>query len=134
MKKKFLIILFFIYLIALFRITVFRSGFGLKPLFKHGKLNLLPLVELANILEKQGLLLFVYLFIGNIIWFVPFGYLLPQITNKKINVFTIALYGLGLSFMIEFCQYMFGTGVSELDDLILNTLGAICGFYLRKLV
>lgn len=35
---------------------------------------------------------------------------------------TALLCGLGLSLVIETLQYIFGTGVSELDDLTLNTL------------
>lgn len=35
---------------------------------------------------------------------------------------TALLCGLGLSLVIKTLQYLFGTGVSELDDLTLNTL------------
>lgn len=37
------------------------------------------------------------------------------------------LLGLLFSFAIELLQYVFGTGISELDDLILNSLGAWIG-------
>lgn len=130
MKKFVLTIMLFIYLVVLFKITVFRSNFCITHLFVNGKLNLLPFIELKEIFEKQGLWQFIYLFIGNIIWFTPFGYLLPLIADKKINMFTMALYGLSLSLLIESLQFIFGTGISEVDDLILNTLGAIIGFVL----
>ena len=37
------------------------------------------------------------------------------------------LYGFFLSLLIETMQFVFGTGVSELDDVILNTLGVYLG-------
>lgn len=40
---------------------------------------------------------------------------------------TALLCGLGLSLVIEILQYLFGTGVSGLDDLTLNTLGVWIG-------
>lgn len=43
------------------------------------------------------------------------------------------LFGLLFSLVIEFSQFAFGTGESELDDLILNTFGAFIGFKLFRL-
>lgn len=68
----------------------------------------------------------VYLFVGNIIWFVPFGFYLRHF-GKVRKLWQIWLLGLLFSFAIEFLQYVFGTGISELDDLILNSFGAWIG-------
>jgi glycopeptide antibiotics resistance protein len=46
----------------------------------------------------------------------------------------VLLSGLFLSLVIEFLQYAFGTGISEADDLILNTLGALIGYALYRLI
>lgn len=75
---------------------------------------------------------FSYLFTGNIIWFVPFGMYL-QYMGKSRKLLLTALYGFGFSFCIEAMQYVFGTGFSELDDLVLNTFGAWAGAVLVKL-
>jgi glycopeptide antibiotics resistance protein len=42
--------------------------------------------------------------------------------------------GFVLSFIIEFLQFAFGVGVSEVDDLILNTLGTYIGFQIFRLL
>lgn len=73
-KRIYWVIPFAVYLIILFKITVVRNGFDLAFLFQRGKLNLLPFVELISTLQKDGLYRFLYFFIGNIIWFVPFGF------------------------------------------------------------
>ena len=36
-------------------------------------------------------------------------------------------------FLLELMQWVFQTGVSDVDDLILNTLGACAGFLLWQL-
>ena len=74
-------------------------------------------------LEDKGA--FIYLFFGNIIWFVPFGFLLKRLTRMTAG--KIIFLGFLLSLFIETTQFIFGTGVSEIDDLLLNTLGAAIG-------
>ena len=121
---KILWAIFIIYLAALLRITVFRSGFDLANAFHGGELNLVPLLDLAKtfIENKRA---FVYLFFGNIIWFVPFGFLLKKLT--RMTTMKIIFFGFLLSLFIEAMQFVFGVGVSEIDDLLLNTLGAAVG-------
>lgn len=69
--------------------------------------------------------MFIYLFVGNIIWFVPFGMYLEG--QRKWKLAAIVLCGFLFSLTIETSQYAFGRGFSELDDLILNTFGVFLG-------
>ncbi len=129
--KTVLNILFLLYLLILLRITVFRSGFGLTHLLQNGKLNLTLFREYLPMIRNGRWGRFVYLFVGNIIWFIPFGGWLI-LSGKVKNVLTATLWGLGFSFLIESMQYIFGTGVSELDDLILNTAGTFIGALIMR--
>ena len=126
--------IFLLYIGVLLRITVFRSSFGSYPLCSHGQIELVPFVGLIQIFHNS-VGMFLYLFVGNLVWFVPLGVLLPVLTKAR-NA-TI-LWGLGLSLYIEVSQYVFGTGVSEVEDLILNTTGTGIGYLIylgaRKLV
>ena len=61
--------------------------------------------------------------IQNILFFIPFGALVP--TNKWKNVL-IAAFSLSLS--IEVLQYICCLGWVEADDVICNTLGAMIRF------
>ena len=120
--KKLLWGLFLLYLVVLLRITVFRSSFSIDHLLANGELNLIPFVSLLRLGRFWQ---FVYLFVGNLVWFMPFGILLSHLT--KIRRYKMILYGFCLSLLIETMQFVFGTGVSELDDVILNTLGVYLG-------
>lgn len=117
---------------VLFKITVFRDNFGLFNLFANGKLYVAPAVNLINAYKYCAIQTFIYLFIGNIVWFVPLGFLLPAIT--KLSNAKIVIFAASTSFLIEFMQYAFGTGISEIDDFILNVLGAVIGLIIFRLV
>ena len=76
---------------------------------------------------------FIWLFFGNIGWFVPFGLLLPALLkNNKFG--RVAAFGFMFSFVIESIQFFSRKGMAELDDLILNTLGVVIGYFLYKLI
>lgn len=125
---------FILYLVILFRITVFRAGFSFENLLKNGTINITLFQGYIPILEGGNWFRFIYLFVGNIIWFVPFGAYLQfrQHQRKVEKIGAIVLLGFFLSLIIESLQYVFGTGYSEIDDLILNTLGALIGALLCK--
>lgn len=118
--------IFLVYLAVLLRITVFRTGFTMSHLMQNGTLNLALFQDYIPLIRQGRWFRFVYLFVGNIVWFVPLGCALMASGNFK-RIRTAALCGLGLSLMIETMQYLFGTGVTELDDLVLNTLGTWIG-------
>ena len=118
--------LFIIYIFVLLRITVFRSGFRLYGLFENGQINLTFLQDYLPLIQEGRWLRFIYLFVGNIIWFVPFGAYLMW-SKRAANVIHSVSMGLLFSLIIEFLQYAFGTGISELDDLFLNALGTWIG-------
>ena len=124
MQRKILWFVFILYLAVLLRITVFRSGFSIMGAFSGGEINIVPIADLIKVFlsDKRN---FVYLFFGNIIWFVPFGFLLRRLT--KLSLKKIIFFGFLLSLFIETMQFIFGVGVSETDDLILNTIGAAIG-------
>lgn len=65
---------------------------------------------------------------GNIIGFVPLGILLPLLFGLFRNFFLLtgAVFFTSLSF--ETLQLLLGTGVFDVDDLILNTAGGIAGY------
>lgn len=129
MKKRITDALFALYILLFLRITVFRRGIGTHGLLS-GKINLVPFIDLADTFKKD-LDVFIYLFFGNIIWFVPLGFYLRK--RKDCNITKTATIGFCFSLFIEIMQYIFGTGVSETDDLILNTVGVLIGYFAANL-
>lgn len=69
------------------------------------------------------------LIIDNILVFVPFGMLFPNLLskNQKHKLLISAAAGMMFSVMIESVQYAFSIGCTELDDVINNTIGAVVG-------
>ena len=115
------IICFIIYIITLLKLTVFRSG----GTFMGGTLNLEFFKGYVQMVKHHVWGTFIYLFVGNIAWFVPLGFFLKFNLKNKWGL--VVLYGFLVSLIIEILQYIWGTGVTEVDDLILNTIGTIFG-------
>lgn len=68
------------------------------------------------------------LMIENVLLFVPFGVLLP-ITFPQSRSWKVVLKSAALcSILIEVLQYVFQCGKTEVDDCILNCLGAMLGY------
>ena len=61
---------------------------------------------------------------GNIIAFMPLGVLIPLL-RRNLSLCTTFLVGLGLSTFIELTQWLTGLGSCDIDDIILNVLGAM---------
>ena len=123
-----LLAVFSLYMLALLYITVVRPGIY----YSERQLNLALFTSLIDTYRNAALGDFLWLFLGNIGWFVPFGFLLPMLRERKSLVATTAL-GFALSFFIETVQFVFHKGVAELDDLILNTSGVVLGYLLYRL-
>lgn len=65
-------------------------------------------------------------FLGNVVMFLPIGFLIPLLWNKK-SLRTAALAGFCCSLFIELAQIPQPRG-TDVDDLWLNTLGAVLGW------
>ena len=69
-----------------------------------------------------------------IILFVPSGIILP-IVYKRLNTFwKVLLAGIGISLCIEIIQLPFSVRATDIDDLILNTIGVIVGYGIVTLI
>lgn len=117
-------VLFAAYMCMLFKFTIFRSAFALQNFMRGGKINLNLFTEYAPFLRRHRWGHFLYLFAGNIAAFIPFGMYMGV---RRIKLVPAVMYGFSLSLFVECMQYVWGVGVSELDDLILNTVGVLIG-------
>ena len=72
--------------------------------------------------------------LGNFIGFIPFGFLLSLLVPWFRNGFKILFAGLLFSLGYETMQLVFGLGIFDVDDLILNTVGSFTGFIIFLLV
>lgn len=121
--------MFSLYLFVLFRITVFRDGWAANGLFS-GTVVWVPFQTIFGYLTKGQIGYFVYLFVGNLLWFAPFGFYLRM---RGLAVWKTILLTAALSVLIELLQFVFGTGCTELEDVLLNTAGGALGCALAAL-
>lgn len=70
--------------------------------------------------------------LGNVLAFFPFGFILPVITRRMQSGFLITLSGFGFSLLVELLQLVTKVGCFDVDDLLLNTLGAAAGYLLFR--
>lgn len=127
----FLVILFFIYLVALIYFVFFAEEYGRTEPASEFCYNLVPFQEIRRYIEYRamiGIPSVILNLVGNIVAFVPFGFLLPMISPKERRAGMIFLLALELSLMIEVVQLFSHVGSFDVDDLILNTAGGLLGY------
>jgi len=142
-KRKALHIIWWIYILVLFLVVVikFRGSFSelrerMNLYSMEGSINynLVPFKsigsQLRHITESWAMINL----LGNIIPFVPFGFLLP-IAYKKINSF-VKVFAVGFLsvILIEVFQFITKLGSFDVDDIILNSIGIIVGYVLVLVV
>lgn len=134
--KRFML---FFYLSLLISLTVLRHivypwdlhFYWQRPL---SQINLVVLTETLKLRLGATKLDFFYNSLGNIAWFIPFGFLRMSLHHQqKAAVFKTMMLGILLSLLIEAAQFVLGTGMADIDDLIFNTLGALIGILLYKI-
>lgn len=69
----------------------------------------------------------------NICLFMPLGWLLYRYSFMNNRVLKTFLAGLGIAIATELLQYIFARGVTAVDDLVMNTIGALLGALVCKL-
>lgn len=71
--------------------------------------------------------------VSNIAIFIPWGFLLPTLWEKFRNPKRLLFMCIGLTCFIEFCQLFIGRN-TDIDDIMLNTLGSLIGTDLFQFV
>lgn len=67
---------------------------------------------------------------GNILGFIPFGILVPMLFRQIASLKQVLLAALTLSLIFEIIQLVAVLGSFDVDDLLLNTIGAGIGYYI----
>jgi glycopeptide antibiotics resistance protein len=65
---------------------------------------------------------------GNIVVFIPFGFLLPMVLKRGRNFFVMLLNAFLFVTGIEVFQLFSAFGAFDVDDILLNCLGAVTGY------
>ena len=129
-KRERLHILMYINLLVIIYFTFSPLLLDLNEVF-NCRINLIPFVYLFDYDVRAHM---IYNVFGNIMMFVPTGIVLPVLYKRLDNFFKVAGTGLLISLAIEILQLPFADRTSDVDDLILNTLGVVIGYVLFVIV
>ena len=119
--KELLSFVFIIYVLCLFYVVTFQDvGWSSS--------NFIPFKEMFR--YNIGSRLFIKNVLGNIIMFAPYGFFASYYLDLK-KPKSIIILVLLVSASIETTQLLIGR-VFDIDDIILNTVGGILGFYFYR--
>ena len=133
-KREAVLLLMYVNLAVLLRFTFFpmsRVSGRVQPLVLYTaavfpfRINWIPMVRLHDYVSKRDLLLNV---VGNAAMFIPSGIILPVVYPRLNRFWKVLLAGICISLAIELLQLPFSVRASDVDDLLLNTLGVILGY------
>ena len=99
----------------------YRWNAGEYPFFTMGTVSLTPF----------GTLYDPFIFLGNVVMFLPFGFLVPLLWRRT-GWGSALLLGVCITFFVESCQLLVGRAF-DVDDLMLNALGVLAGYGIWRL-
>ncbi len=138
MKKRLLpIVILGLYAILLIKVMVFKD----LPVFRIGHFmlslggtdaggapNFVPFKTISLYLFDAGWLIASINLIGNIALLVPVGFLLPFVYPNVLWKTALAI-AVGSGLAIETLQVVLRVGIFDIDDVILNGLGVMIGYF-----
>lgn len=125
-------LLFVLYLVLLTYFLLFAEQMGRNgELRREYAYNLVPFKEISRFWiyrERLGWRAVLLNLAGNVVAFMPFGFFLPVIWRQTKRWYTTTLLGFTFSLLMETMQLVGRVGSFDVDDLLLNTIGAFLGF------
>lgn len=126
MKKK---IIFALYIFFLLYFLIFSEIYGRSGVMQDYHYNITPFQEIERFWkyrEQLGWMSYINLF-GNVLIFVPFGFMEP-LASKKRSFWATLIDGCLVSLSVEIFQFITKVGRFDVDDLMLNTTGVALGY------
>jgi glycopeptide antibiotics resistance protein len=120
-----------IYVLIVLYFVLFSDRLGRTDTYETYRYNLNLFNEIHRFIRYRDQVspgAFILNLLGNLFVLFPFGFLIPLWRMKKTGVVRIALYAFLFSLGIEILQLVTKVGVFDVDDLLLNILGAILGY------
>lgn len=127
------IFLFVLYLIGLTYFLFFAENFGRIYSDREYAYNLELFKEIKrfwNYRKELGNFAVFTNIAGNVICFFPYGAILPVLNRRARNFFVITFLSFEFSLLVECVQLVSRVGSFDVDDILLNTLGGILGFFI----
>lgn len=155
LKREGILLLFFMYIVSVLLVTidpiyiisaVFFNGGRTAPAPSLSDINCVPVINTIksmtentpNDMKSFMMRFWVENILGNIVMFIPLGVFLPLLYDKFKSIKKTVIFAILMSISIEtiqfFVRYIGEFRSSDIDDVILNTIGAFIGIAVFKKV
>ena len=146
MQKRNLWKLFFaIYILVVIKVIIFKYPYEellrIAATWRRGVIfeglgtaNFTPFKTIKMYIEYAHKLNSVENLAGNVLVFVPFGFLFPLADKEGESFFVILLNAFVFVLGIETFQLFSAFGAFDVDDILLNCFGAVLGFGVYRLM
>lgn len=130
-KKSHTLLLISTIILILFFTFIIRETFEVRHVGSRG-IMLIPFRELYSLFTSPNHSFYFWQIVLNVILFIPFGFMLSCYLYKYHRpqhlFLPILLSGLFVSVSVELLQYLTSRGLTEIDDVMNNTVGAMIGW------
>lgn len=145
--KRTFVFYFILYIFLLFNLVMLDDFFGRASMgviwnfdpryldsFLMNRVNLIPFRTVLEYLNSFSIPFHTKIInlLGNTLAFAPFGFFAHVILNKKPSLLKFTLLMVSASLLIEVIQLIFLVGSCDIDDIILNVLGAVFSYLIFK--
>ncbi len=130
-------VLFVIYLLLALYFMFFSETLDRTMISDEYRYNLTLFKEIKRFWEMRhayGWHITIVNLLGNVVCFMPFGFLLPTVSRRKVfkNIVSVTLLTMLFSMLIETAQLVTKVGAFDVDDILLNTIGGLLGYIVLK--
>ena len=139
-------ILFIIYLLLLITILFLKNEYrmgGFEDINTFSKehfetINIIPFATIIGyisglLFEDININIVVINLATNLLLFAPMGFFIPILFDKKVkNIKQFGMVMVLITMLVEILQFITYSGSTDIDDIILNTTGAIIIYMLMK--
>lgn len=139
-QKKYVKLIFFVYLLIVIKVIIFKYPLeqlkGIAATWEKGVI--LEGLDTANFTLFKTIRMYIdysYMLnsfenlVGNIVVFIPFGFLLPYVSKHGRNFFVMLINAFLFVLGIEIFQLFSAFGAFDVDDILLNCFGAVLGYF-----
>ena len=138
-KKKRIRLVFFIYLLIVIKLIIFKYPWSQMKAIADSweKSVILEGLDTANFTLFKTIRMYIdYSYklnsfenlVGNIVVFIPFGFLFPYVIKGGRNFLVMLFHAFLLVLGIEVFQLFSAFGAFDVDDILLNCFGAVIGY------
>lgn len=134
--------IFIVYITLLIYFLFFSDTFGRQVAYEDYRYNLTPFAEIKRFYTRvrdTNYSMFFINIIGNVVLFIPFGFLFSFIYSKggtkKCKTFIVTIFvSLVFCLAIETLQLVTRVGVFDVDDIMMNMTGTVIGYLIFLLL